>query len=106
MGPEHPETAAVMENLGFLFQRIGDYAKAETLYREALRIWRKVCGLKIPDTAESINILASMYEEMGEYAKAEPLYQEALRSGRRFVGQKIPLKKSGDRTQGLFSLAP
>src|SRR5271167_4555908 len=43
-GPEHPETADALNNLGFLFNKIGDYAKAEPLYQEALRIRQKVLG--------------------------------------------------------------
>src|SRR5271168_4900153 len=41
-GPEHPDTADSLYNLGVLFQRIGDYSKAEPLLQEALRIQRKV----------------------------------------------------------------
>ena len=36
-GPEHPETADALNNLGLLFKKTGDYAKAEPLYQEALR---------------------------------------------------------------------
>jgi len=36
-GPEHPEAAAALNNLGFLFQKIGDYPKAEPLLQETLR---------------------------------------------------------------------
>ena len=48
LGPEQPETAVVVENLGFLFQKIGDYAKAEPLYREALQIYQKALGPEHP----------------------------------------------------------
>src|ERR1700693_4157687 len=33
-GPEHPETANALDNLGLLFKNIGGYAKAEPLYQE------------------------------------------------------------------------
>ena len=33
-GPENPETADALNNLGFLFKKIGDYAKAEPLFRK------------------------------------------------------------------------
>ena len=58
---------------------MGEYAKAEPLFQEALRIRQKVLGLEHPDTATSLNNLAALYWAMGEYAKAEPLFQEALR---------------------------
>src|ERR1700736_6441974 len=41
-GPEHPETASALNNLGFLFQKIGDYPDH-------------------PDTAASLNDLALLY---------------------------------------------
>ena len=47
-GPENPETADALNNLGFLFKKIRDYGKAEPLYREALQIRQKVWALNIP----------------------------------------------------------
>ena len=46
-----------------LYQDMHDYAKAEPLYQEALRIRQKVLGVKHPDTAESLNNLAVIYKE-------------------------------------------
>ena len=89
-GPEQPETAAALNNLGFLFQKIGDYPKAEPLLQEALRIRQKVLGPDHPDTASSLNRLAVLYQDMGEYAKAEPLYQEALRIRQKVLGPEHP----------------
>ena len=89
-GPEQPETAAALNNLGFLFQKIGDYPKAEPLLQEALRIRQKVLGPEHPDTASSLNKLAVLYQDLGEYAKAEPLYQEALRIRQKVLGAEHP----------------
>ena len=79
MGQNIPTRRSSLNNLAALYQAMGDYAKAEPLYQEALRIRQKVLGPEHPDTATSLNNLAELYQEMGEYAKAEPLYQEALR---------------------------
>jgi tetratricopeptide (TPR) repeat protein len=98
-GPEHPETAAALNNLGFLFEKIGDYDKAEPLYQEALRIRQKALGLEHHDTATSLNNLASLYQDMGEYTKAEPLYQEALRIRQKVLGSEHP-----DTATGLDNL--
>ena len=41
LGPEHPETAASLNNLAQLYREMGDYAKAEPLYQRALKILGK-----------------------------------------------------------------
>ena len=90
LGPDHPKTADVLNDLGFVFQKIGNYAKAEPLYQEALRIRQKVLRPEDPDTALSLNNLAALYQDLGEYAKAEPLYQEALRIRQNVLGLGTP----------------
>ena len=79
---------------------MGEYAKAEPLYQEALRIRQKVLGPEHPDTATSLNNLAVLYQDMGEYAKAEPLYQEALRIRQKVLGPEHP-----DTAMSLNNLA-
>ena len=69
---------------------MGESARAEPLYQEALRIRQRVLGPEHPDTAQSLNNLASLYQDMGEYAKAEPLYQEALRIRQKVLGPEHP----------------
>ncbi len=99
-GPEHPETADALNNLGLLFKKTGDYAKAEPLYQEAVRIRQKVLGSENPGTATSLNNLAGLYLDMGEYAKAEALLQEALR-----IWQKALGPERLDTATGLNNLA-
>jgi CHAT domain-containing protein/Flp pilus assembly protein TadD len=89
-GPEDPETAEALNNLGLLFKRIGDYAKAEPLYQEALRIRQKVLGPEHSETATSLNNLAMLYKAMHEYAKAEPLLQEAVQIYQKVLGPEHP----------------
>jgi len=90
-GPEHPETADALNNLGLVFEKIGDSAKAEPLFQEALRIRQKVLGPEHPGTAQSLNNLAELYQAMDEYAKAKPLLQEALRVRQKVLGPENPL---------------
>ena len=71
-GPEHPDVAIALNNLGILFQDIGNYAKAEPLYQETLRIWQKILGPEHPYTAQSLSNLGGLYQVMGKYDKAEP----------------------------------
>jgi hypothetical protein len=41
-GPEELETAEALSNLGLLFKKTSNYAKAEPLYQEALQIDSRV----------------------------------------------------------------
>lgn len=77
-GPEHPDVAESLNNLGLLYVRQGQYAKAEPFYQRALAIREKALGLDHRAVAQSLNNLAWLYYEQGQYAEAEPLYQRAL----------------------------
>ena len=90
LGPEHPETAEGLNNLGALYSAMGAYAKAEPFFQGALRIRQRVLGSEHSDTAQSLNNLAMLYRDMGEYAKAEPLLQEGLRIYRKVLGPEHP----------------
>ena len=100
LGPDHPKTADALNDLGFIFQKIGNYAKAEPLYQEGLRILQKVLGPEHRETATILNNLASLYQDMSEYAKAEPLLQEALQILQEILGKEHP-----DTARSLNNLA-
>jgi CHAT domain-containing protein/Flp pilus assembly protein TadD len=69
---------------------MGEYAEAEPLLKEALRIRQKILGREHPDTATSLNNLAAIYLTMADYAKAELLYKEALEIRQKIFGQEHP----------------
>jgi CHAT domain-containing protein/tetratricopeptide (TPR) repeat protein len=89
-GPEHPETAASLNNLALLYEETGAYAQAEPLYRRALAINEKALGRNHPATAEVLNNLAELYRATGAYAQAEPLYQQALAIREKALGHNHP----------------
>jgi CHAT domain-containing protein/Tfp pilus assembly protein PilF len=89
-GPDHSNTAALLNNLGMLYAGMGDYAKAEPLYQRALKIREKTLGPEHPNTAISLNNLALLYGLMGDYAKGEPLCQRALRIREKAFGPEHP----------------
>ncbi|MBV8330189.1 MAG: tetratricopeptide repeat protein, partial [Verrucomicrobia bacterium] len=67
-GPKDPETAEAINELAVLFQKNGEYTKAEPLYRQALAIQQKVLGAEHLDTAATLNALGSLYTTVHEYA--------------------------------------
>jgi hypothetical protein len=69
LGPEHPKTVTNLNNLTTLYADMGEYAKAEPLYEEALRIRQKVFGTEHLSTATSLNNLALLYQAMASTPK-------------------------------------
>jgi tetratricopeptide (TPR) repeat protein len=49
LGEQHRVTATMINDMAALHDRLGDYATAEPLYREALSIYQKVLGGKSPE---------------------------------------------------------
>ncbi len=100
LGPEHPDTAASLKNLGMLYIDQGAYAEAEQLFSRALAICENALGLGHPDTAQSLINLALAYTHQGTYAEAEPLCSRALEINERALGPDHP-----DTAQSLLNLA-
>ena len=82
-----PETrAAVLRTIGWTYLRLGRYAEAEPLLREALAIRRAALGNEHRDVAESLDDLASLLRRRGDYATALGLARESLEMRRRLFG--------------------
>jgi CHAT domain-containing protein len=77
LGEEHPDVANGLNNLAGLLRTRGDYAGAESLFREALAMQRKLLGEEHPDVATSLNSVAGLLRTRGDYAGAESLLTEA-----------------------------
>ena len=90
LGPEHPNTAASLNNLAALYNRQGKYKQAEPLYQRALAICERMLGPEHPSTAQSLNNLATLYYAQGKYTEAEPLFKRALTISEQHLGQDHP----------------
>lgn len=76
-GPDHPLVAETL----FAYTRHVEKEsreRAEAMYREADRIYRKTGGVKRTDNAFNLNNWAVLLESMGRLNEAEPLYRESL----------------------------
>ena len=77
-------------NLANIRQATGDYAGAETLYRQAVEIIKQARGEKNTSYALALSNLATLYLNMGDYARAEPLFRQVLEIRRETLGEKHP----------------
>jgi tetratricopeptide (TPR) repeat protein len=77
-GPDHPDTALSLNNLGYLLQVQGDTPGARPYHERALAIREKVLGPDHPDTATSLNNLGGLLDSQGDLAGARPYYERAL----------------------------
>jgi hypothetical protein len=67
LGPEHPDTATSLNNLGSLLQAQGDLAGARPYYERALAVRERVLGPEHPDTATSLNNLGNLLQDQGTW---------------------------------------
>ena len=102
-GPDHPDTATILNNLGALYYSMGDYSKAESHYRRALKIREIKLAPDHPDTANTLNNLAVVYVEKGNYSEARLLYEHALRILESKYGTDHPNTAAGyNNLAGLY----
>ena len=89
-GKEHRVYASRLNDLGFLYNAMGDHVRAEPLYQQALDVRKKVLGVEHPDYATSLGSLGDFYLARGDYAKAEPLLRQAVALFGRVLGEEHP----------------
>jgi len=104
LGKNHPTVATIINNLATLYQKLGDYTKAESLFNSCLEIREKALGKDHSDVATSLNNLAALYQARGDYAKAEPLYQRSLEIFEKARGKDHPhVATSLNNLAGLYA---
>ena len=89
-GPDHPETATSLNNLGYLLNAQGDPAGARPYLERALAIREKALGPDHPDTATSLNNLGGLLDTQGDLAGARPYYERALAIREKALGPDHP----------------
>jgi tetratricopeptide (TPR) repeat protein len=89
-GPEHPHTAASLNNLASLLRSQGEFAEARPLFERALAIWEKALGPEHPNVATILNNLALLLLEQRKIVEARPLYERALAIREKTLGPEHP----------------
>jgi CHAT domain-containing protein len=78
--------AAVLGNMGGLYQQKNDIAKAESFWLRALTLRKEVFSPEHGEVAVALNRLGDVYLDKGETAKAEEYYSQGLALLKKTVG--------------------
>jgi tetratricopeptide (TPR) repeat protein len=70
--------AVRLHNQGILFQESGRFAEAESAFREALRVWKKLPSTPSAEIAATSNGLGNLLRVEGHYVEAEHLLLQAI----------------------------
>jgi tetratricopeptide (TPR) repeat protein len=89
-GPEHPEVAICVSNLGSALYYLGDYAGAKVALERALRISEAALGQEHPYVATDLSNLGNVLRDLGDYAGAKAALERALRIDEAALGQEHP----------------
>jgi len=74
---ETPQLASSLTNLAVALDRKGDYGKAETSFKEALRIVEATRGKEHPRTGSVLNLMSQFYFPRGNAELAKELIDRA-----------------------------
>jgi tetratricopeptide (TPR) repeat protein len=90
LGPDHPDTATSLNDLGFVLKEQGDFEGAKRYYQRALAIDEKALGAEHPHTATDINNLARLLHDQGDLTGARSLFERALAIREKAHGEDHP----------------
>jgi class 3 adenylate cyclase len=90
-GPDRPDVAQSLNNLGGLYCLQGRHDKAEQLLARALEIREKTLAPDHVEIAETLNAMAEVYRGQSRYAEAQPLLERALAIREKSLGSDHPL---------------
>lgn len=90
LGPEHPEVAAVLVNLAFVYRCQENFDLAEPLCRRAIAIREKAFGIGHELVDEALDDLAGLHNLMNRPEAAETLYKHHLEAREKAFGPDHP----------------
>jgi tetratricopeptide (TPR) repeat protein len=90
LGPDHPEVAMYVNNLGTVLQTLGDLAGARAAHERALRIDEASFGPDHSSIARDLNNLGLVLYTMGDLAGARAAFERALKIDEKSFGPDHP----------------
>ena len=89
-GPDHPNIAAAVNNLGSVLLDLGDLAAARQAFERALKIDAAVYGPDHPAVARDLNNLGRVLHDLGDLAGARQAFERALKIDEAVYGPDHP----------------
>ena len=90
LGPDHPDTLTIRNNLAGAYYSVGRFGEAIELYEQVLADRVRVLGPDHPDTLTVRNNLAGAYKSAGRLAEAVELFERVLADQERVLGPDHP----------------
>jgi hypothetical protein len=87
LGPDHPDTLSMANNLSAAVRALGDYRAAKELDEDTLARCRRALGPDHRATLRAANDLAVDSTHLGEYEASRELHRENLARSRRVLGE-------------------
>src|SRR5262249_17073705 len=86
LGPDHPDTAAGLNDLGALLWNQGELTAARPLLERGVTTYERALGPDHPLTAQVLEHLGGVLMDQGDLDKAKPLLKRALTIMERTLG--------------------
>ena len=90
LGPDHPDTLTIRNNLAGAYKSAGRLAEAVELFERVLADRVRVLGSDHPDTLAARNNLAGAYYSVGRFGEAIELFERVLAERERVLGSDHP----------------
>ena len=90
LGPDHPDTLTIRNNLAGAYYSVGRFGEAIELLGRVLAERERVLGSDHPDTLTTRNNLAFAYHSAGRFDEAIELYERVLAEQERVLGPDHP----------------
>ena len=91
LGPDHPDTLGVRNNLAVAYESVGRFGEAIELFEQVLAERERVLGADHPDTLNARNNLAGAYRSVGRFDEAIDAWEELLPDCQRVLGADHPV---------------
>ena len=90
LGPDHPVTLTVRNNLAVAYYSVGRFGEAIELFERVLAEYGRVLGADHPVTLTVRNNLALAYDSVGRFGEAIELFEQVLAEYERVLGADHP----------------